>query len=131
MSTYTPTSNLWRYLFSDTQDNTIQCVLNLPVFHCDKFKKLYFIEDFWLRSSVEWGGFPYGTVVKESAWQCRRLKSFRFDPWVGKIPWCGKRQPCSSILAWRIPWIKEPGGPQSKGLQRIRQDWAHTYTLPF
>ena len=26
----------------------------------------------------------------------------------------------SSILAWRIPWTEEPGGPQSMGLQRIR-----------
>ena len=25
----------------------------------------------------------------------------------------------SSILAWRIPWTEEPGGPQSKGLQRV------------
>ena len=24
----------------------------------------------------------------------------------------------SSILAWRIPWIKEPGGLQSMGSQR-------------
>ena len=23
----------------------------------------------------------------------------------------------SSILAWRIPWTEEPGGPQSTGLQ--------------
>ena len=25
----------------------------------------------------------------------------------------------SSILAWRIPWMEEPGGPQSMGSQRI------------
>ena len=25
----------------------------------------------------------------------------------------------SSILAWRIPWTEEPGGPQSIGLQRV------------
>ena len=25
----------------------------------------------------------------------------------------------SSILAWRIPWIEEPGGLQSIGLQRV------------
>ena len=25
----------------------------------------------------------------------------------------------SSILAWRIPWIKEPGGLQSMGLQSV------------
>ena len=28
----------------------------------------------------------------------------------------------SSILAWRIPWTKEPGGPQSMRLHRVRQD---------
>ena len=28
----------------------------------------------------------------------------------------------SSILTWRIPWIKEPGGLQSVGLQRVKQD---------
>ena len=28
----------------------------------------------------------------------------------------------SSILAWRIPSIEEPGGLQSKGLQRVGQD---------
>ena len=28
----------------------------------------------------------------------------------------------SSILAWKIPWIEEPGGLQSMGLQRIRHD---------
>ena len=30
----------------------------------------------------------------------------------------------SRILAWRIPWIEEPGGLQSVGLQRVRQDLA-------
>ena len=28
----------------------------------------------------------------------------------------------SSILAWRIPWIEEPGWLQSMGSQRVRQD---------
>ena len=28
----------------------------------------------------------------------------------------------SSILAWRIPWTKKPGGIQSMGLQRIIHD---------
>ena len=30
----------------------------------------------------------------------------------------------SSILAWKIPWTKEPGGLQSLGLQRDGYDWA-------
>ena len=28
----------------------------------------------------------------------------------------------SSILAWEIPWTEEPGGLQSMGSQRVRQD---------
>ena len=28
----------------------------------------------------------------------------------------------SSILAWRIPWIEEPGGLESTGLQRVGHD---------
>ena len=28
----------------------------------------------------------------------------------------------SSILAWRIPWTEESGGPQSTGLQRVGHD---------
>ena len=35
----------------------------------------------------------------------------------------------SSILAWRMPWTEEPGGLQSMGSQRLRQDLAtNTYT---
>ena len=43
---------------------------------------------------------------KESACQCRRRSSHRFDPWVGKIPW--KRQPVLFIC--KIPWTEEPDG---------------------
>ena len=28
----------------------------------------------------------------------------------------------SSILAWRIPWTEEPGGPQSTGSHGVRHD---------
>ena len=28
----------------------------------------------------------------------------------------------SGILAWRIPWIEEPGRPQSTGSQRVGQN---------
>ena len=28
----------------------------------------------------------------------------------------------SSILAWRIPWMEEPGGLQSMGSQRVGHD---------
>ena len=35
-------------------------------------------------------GFPGGTVVKKSTYQCRR---HAFNPWVGKIPWRRAWQP--------------------------------------
>ena len=35
----------------------------------------------------------------------------------------------SSILAWEIPWMKEPGGLQSKGSQRVGHDWATSLSL--
>ena len=27
-----------------------------------------------------------------------------------------------SVLIWKIPWVEEPGGLQSMGLQRVRND---------
>ena len=32
--------------------------------------------------------------------------------------------PHSSTLAWKIPWMEEPGELQSMGLLRVRHDWA-------
>ena len=33
-----------------------------------------------------------------------------------------KMAPHSSILAWKIPWMEEPGGVQFTGLQRFGHD---------
>ena len=35
----------------------------------------------------------------------------------------------SCILAWRIPWMEEPGGLQSMGLQRVGHDWVTSLSL--
>ena len=37
--------------------------------------------------------------------------------------------PHSSTLAWKIPWMEEPGRLQSMGLQRIEHDWATSLSL--
>ena len=45
------------------------------------------------------------------------------ETWVGSLGWedpLGKEMAIhSSILAWEIPWTEEPGGLQSRGLQRV------------
>ena len=35
----------------------------------------------------------------------------------------------SSVLAWEIPWMEEPGGLQSTGSQRVRHDERLTLSL--
>ena len=35
----------------------------------------------------------------------------------------------SSSLAWKIPWMEEPGGLQSMGSQRVGHDWATSLSL--
>ena len=76
-------------------------------------------------------GFPGGTSGKESTWQCRRYETW-VDPWVGKIPWRRARQPTPVFLPGESPWTEEPGGLQSIGSQRVRQNWSNltrTYAL--
>ena len=51
-----------------------------------------------------------------------------FDPWVKKIPLEEGMATHYIILAWRIPWTKEPGGLQSMESQRVGSDLACTDT---
>ena len=37
--------------------------------------------------------------------------------------------PRSSTLAWKIPWMEEPGGLQSMGLLRVGHDWVTSLSL--
>ena len=37
--------------------------------------------------------------------------------------------PHSSTLAWKIPWMKEPGRLQSMGSLRVRHDWTTSLSL--
>ena len=37
--------------------------------------------------------------------------------------------PHSSTLAWKIPWMEEPGAPQSRGSLRVEQDSSTSVSL--
>ena len=60
----------------------------------------------------------------------QRLKRLppMWETWVRSLGWEDPLEKemvtHSSILAWRIPWTKEPGGLQSIGSQRVGHDWA-------
>ena len=67
---------------------------------------------FWAPVNPDWASLMAQTVQNLPAMQ---------DTWVRSL---GQEDPLekematnSSILVWRIPWTKEPGGLQSIGLQ--------------
>jgi len=50
---------------------------------------------------------------------------------MGSVPGSGEKIAAHSIiLAWKIPWTKEPSGLQSMGSQTVKHDWGteHTHT---
>ena len=64
-------------------------------------------------------GFPSWLGSKESHLQVQETQ-------VGPLDWEDPLEeemaPHSSILAWKIPWTKEPGRLPSMGLQRVRHN---------
>ena len=69
--------------------------------------------------------FKYASILV--AQRLKRLPPMR-ETWVRSL---GQEDPLekemathSSILAWRIPWMEEPGRLQSMGSQRVGHDWA-------
>ena len=43
--------------------------------------------------------------------------------------WENAMAPHSSTLAWKIPWMEEPGGLQSMGSLRVGHDWTTSLSL--
>ena len=74
-----------------------------------------------LPSSCEEGmGFPGGSVVKNHL----LIQEMWVRPLIREDPLEKERATHSSIFAWRMPWMEEPGGLQPMGSQRVRHDLA-------
>ena len=64
----------------------------------------------------------------------QRLKHLpaMWETWVRSLGWEDPLEKematHSSILAWRIPWMEEPGGLQSARSQRVVHNWATSLT---
>ena len=67
------------------------------------------------------------TICRASlvAQRLKRLPAMR-ETWARSLGWEDPLEKematHSSILAWRIPWMEEPGGLQSTGSQRVEHD---------
>ena len=87
--------------------------------------------------------FPWGqTMIR--VWLMPRLLSSLlaqtvkclsavWETWVWSLGWEKSLEEematHSRTLAWKVPWMGEPGRLQSKGSQRVRQDWATSLSL--
>ena len=74
-----------------------------------------------MHGSGESFGFPHGSAVKNPP-AMQRMQEMR-------VPLLGQEDPLekgtathSSILAWRIPGMEEPGGQLSMGSHRVGHD---------
>ena len=60
-------------------------------------------------------GFKWASLVAQMV----KIPSAVWETWVQTLGWEDSLNEGmaihSSILAWRIPWMEEPGGPQSMG----------------
>ena len=74
------------------------------------------------------GGLLSWISSKEFAWQCRRHKRCRFDPWVGKIPWRREWQPTPVFLGI-ILWTENPGGLRGLQMRKAGHGWASEHSI--
>ena len=89
---------------------------------------------------LEWVAFPFsrGSSQPRDQTQVSRIAGGFFtsratmeamNVGVGNLSLEKAMAPHSSTLAWRIPWVEEPGGLQSMGSLRVRHDWATSLSL--
>ena len=81
-----------------------------------------------------------GIRIRDPPWRTslvaqtvKRLPTM-WETWVQSLGWEDllekEMAPHSSILAWKIQWMEEPGRLQSMGSQRVGHDWV-TFTFTF
>ena len=89
-----------------------ECVLSDTSFACENINK-----HIHKHMNIHSHGLPWWLISKRIHLQCRSS-----IPGLGGSP--GEINGNSSILAWEISWIEEPGGLQSMGSQRVRHNLA-------
>ena len=79
--------------------------------------------------------YPSGIMHTCFRWHLSETLNFRVDTgisWLwGLLGWSSEKAiaPHSSTLAWKIPWMEEPGRLQSMGSLRVGNDWETSFSL--
>ena len=98
--------------------------------------------DFWLllRTSYQWNRMIFICFFVTNLFHCAsRLQGSSLLQQVSEFPSFLRPSsilssekamaPRSSTLAWKIPWMEEPGGLKSMGSLRVGHDWAASLSL--
>ena len=96
---------------------------------CVKFLYLFIHQTFIESWPCTQNGFDFATML---CWNICWLGIFPYPWWFGN-DWTINPEkamvPHSSTLAWKIPWMEDPGRLQSMGSLRVRHNWATSLSL--
>ena len=74
-----------------------------------------------------WGHLGGTTRSNQHRWLPYLFTSLRYNWYLVLLE--KAMAPHSSTLAWKIPWMEEPGGLQSMGSLRVGDDWVTSLSL--
>ena len=71
-----------------------------------------------------WSGlpFPWDSLVAQMVKHLSTIQETQVQSLGWEDPLVKEMATHSSTLAWKIPWMEEPGGPHSMGSLRVRHD---------
>ena len=94
----------------------------------DVIRPALFFFSSWLWRVLSWGWASQVPLLVKNPLSCRTHRRHGFNPWVRKIPWRRKWQPTPVFLPGESHGQRKPGGLQSIGLQRVREQlkWLST-----
>ena len=107
----------WLSNWTTTRIHYIKTIISSSLWHC--FISLY---KGYYHQTLD---FPGSSDGKASAYNVADLGSIH--GW--EDPLEKEMATHSSTLAWRIPWMEEPGGLKSMASQRVGHDWATSLSL--
>ena len=91
-----------------------------PVSHAKSFIGIKVTQSYIIDAFYKGLSCARASLVARMVKFCPQCRSPKFDSWVQQIPLEKGMATHSSTLAWRIPWMEEPGGLQSMGSQKSR-----------
>ena len=79
---------------------------------------------------LSWLQSPSAAILEPPKIVCHCFHCFpTYLPWTDGTNNEKAMAPHSSTLAWKIPWMEEPGRLQSMGSRRVRHEWAASLSL--